>query len=158
VDGFEDNRVRVIPLPYEPLYGEHWNNVQRMAFTLGRQLTNGTWTGVFDVDEFVAGRDLKKVLQENIYAPAICSDSVLVTNKERDRQFDNDVLVHAIFTNDSPKYTKVFIREQCDFVSTPHDFPGALKLAKNDMYHGHFWLNDRLAYLADSFREINAFC
>ena len=119
--------VQVVDFPYQRLPGKHWNNVQRMALTLGVNMCSSAalWVGLLDADEFVgAPNGLLQTLRSYQQYPAASMGSVLVTNKGNRDTFNNHVLTQVpLFTDGKPKYNKVFLQEKPSFIATPHRYP-----------------------------------
>ena len=165
-DGLEEvlnkysrDQITLIPFPYTPFPNRCFADTQRIAHNIGVNALKKrcAWVCLLDADEFVYLPKMKPMNIERFlshplyrYFKAICMPSILLTNKAVDETFNNNLLDRCRYTDNKPKYTKLFLNQRSPssipFLKNPHRIRGQLKLGRRKIYHGHIWANKRMQY------------
>ncbi len=159
VEELDDDRAVVIPFNYTCFEGCIYDEIQRMAISIGSNaFKNGfRWTCLIDADEFVYIPDMhpmniKAFLNDKRFQKrrAVTMQSIVLTNKNKQDKIDNNIIDLCRFTEVKPLYTKTILNNQKTkkdiFVKSPHRFRGHRILPMDEIYHCHCWCNDRLKY------------
>lgn len=154
-----DARLVVIPFNYAHFADQTFADTQRIALAAAVNAYRNQcgWICLTDADEFIQIPGMHPMNIETFLAAnrfrryrAVTMPSILLTNKNSDDPVDNNILELCRFSNDEPKYTKMIINTRKSrpvlFVKNPHRIRGQIMLSRQELYHGHFWCNDRLAY------------
>ena len=156
---YNNSQVTIITFSYEPFPNRCFADIQRIAHNIG---VNGlkhtsSWACLLDADEFIYIPKMKPMNIERFlhhplyrYFKALCMPSILLTNKAKDEKFDNNLIDKCCYSDNKPKYTKLFINQSplfnISFIKNPHRIRGQLKLHRRKIYHGHIWANKRMMY------------
>ncbi len=157
-----DPRIVTIPFHYAHFADQTFADTQRIALstaiTAYRKYCG--WVCLIDADEFIQIPGMNPMNIEIFLSAkrfrsrrAVTMPSILLTNKGNNDPIKNNILELCRFSNNEPKYTKMFINarksHKIDFIKNPHRLRGQTQLKKTELYHGHFWCNDRLTYHSD---------
>jgi hypothetical protein len=156
LESLGDPRVVVVPFPYTPFPGWHWNTIQRIELCLSGNLLRicSEWVCFTDMDEFIWIRDycnkrgpsLKEYLADlrsmHPDATAVMMRSYFFTNEDIAYQPNQDVVSKCLLRTVDTGYHKVMVlaRHLPEFIVTPHKFNGAFCPSVETIYIGHYWL------------------
>lgn len=156
-----DSRVIHIPFNYGTFPGYTFEEIQRitLSIALNAYKKECHWICYTDADEFIQIPDIKPMridayLNNRKFQryKAVTMQSILLTNKANQESIDNNVLDLCRFSDDKPAYTKIILNTQKNkrthFLKSPHRIRGEFLPPSQEIYHGHFWANERLSYHA----------
>jgi hypothetical protein len=151
-----DPRVVVVPFPYTPFPGWHWNSIQRIELCLSANLLRNCseWVCFTDIDEFILVRDgegkgrpslktyLANVRRVHPDATAVKMGSYFFTNEDIAYEPNQDIVGNCLLRTVDTGYDKVIVLAEHlpEFIVTPHRFNGAYCPSVERLYIGHYWL------------------
>jgi hypothetical protein len=152
-DNYKDY-VFIINFPYCPISETHWNNVQRMCFTIASNAMKNKckYIAIIDADEFIylpknPNMNIESFLSQ--YRKGILFYSNILTNKNNNDIIDNNVLNLNLYLgkdHDSKVILNTNYIKENEFLFTPHWHRQVHKLSKDDIIFYHIWLNSRYNY------------
>ena len=162
------NKILIIDFPYKTFPNTHWNNIQGMSFCIATNTFKfcTRFIALIDCDEFIYipnNNNIKSFLSN--YKKSIIMKSNLMTNKEHNYKFNNNLLKTSIYVGHD-RYKKIIVYSKNiifnkNFISNPHiSFDSnCINLDKDIIIHYHLWVNKRLNYDINmpKFEELSKF-
>jgi hypothetical protein len=146
-------KVWMIDFPYSPFYGQHYDNIQRLALHIGVNTFRNKCRNIalIDADEFIylpknKSMNIESFLQEH---STITMQSNILTNKNTNDVLNNNILELAKYIGED-KYKKTILHTDKitdhEFIITPHEHRSERFMSKEDIIHYHCWMNTRYTY------------
>jgi hypothetical protein len=146
-------KVWRVKFNYEPIKGEHWNNIQRISLHIGVNAFRDKCEKIalIDADEFIHIPNKTNIIEflSNYKGETLTMQSNILTNKSDNDIINNNILDLCLYVGEN-KYTKTIIDTSkvklMEFIITPHEHPSQRLLNKDKIIHYHCWVNSRCKY------------
>lgn len=148
-----EGKVWCVKMNYQPITGDHWNNIQRISLHIGVNAFRNKCAKIalIDADEFIHIPNNCNIMEflSNYKGETITIASNILTNKSNCDIINNNILDLCLYVGEN-KYTKTLIDTSklhpMEFIVTPHNHPTEILLNKDKIIHYHCWVNSRYEY------------